>query len=111
MLGVQAVSISNPELGSGPELVRGNPAVDGHPSIMEARCGGNPVRGIESQSARYTIGIPVQTHVEFRSDRFPAYDGEEEQINPGLWGKRLAEFLRDNLRTEGFETEEPIAED
>ena len=53
----------------------------------------------------------MQTHVEFRSDRFPAYDGEEEQINPGLWGKRLAEFLRDNLRKEGFETEEPVADD
>jgi hypothetical protein len=53
----------------------------------------------------------VQTHVEFRSDQFPAYDGEEQQVNPGLWGKRLAEFLRDNLRKEGFETEEPIAED
>ena len=53
----------------------------------------------------------MQTHVEFRSDRFPAHDGEEKQINPGLWGKRLAEFLRDNLRNEGFETEEVIAED
>jgi hypothetical protein len=53
----------------------------------------------------------VLTHVEFRSDRFPAYDGEEQQLNPGVWGKRLAEFLRDTLRTEGFETGEPIAED
>jgi hypothetical protein len=55
--------------------------------------------------------VPVQTHVEFRSDRFPAYEGEEEQVNPGLWGKRLAEFLRDNLRREGFQAGEPIAED
>ena len=53
----------------------------------------------------------MQTHVEFRSDRFPPYDGEEQQVNPGLWRKRLAEFLRDNLRTEGFASEEPIAED
>ena len=53
----------------------------------------------------------MQTHVEFRSDRFPAYDGEEQQINPGRWGKRLAKFLRDNLRKEGFQTEELIAED
>jgi hypothetical protein len=43
------------------------------------------------------------THVEFRSDRFPAYEGEDEQTNPGLWGKRLAEFLRDKLPAEeGF---------
>lgn len=53
----------------------------------------------------------MQTYVEFRSDRFPAYDGEEEQVNSGLWGKRLAEFLRDNLQKEGFETGQPIAED
>jgi hypothetical protein len=53
----------------------------------------------------------VQTHVEFRSDRFPAYDGEEQQVNPGRWGRRLAEFLRDNLRKEGFQTQELVAED
>ena len=51
------------------------------------------------------------THVEFRSDEFPPYDGEDHQINPGLWGRRLAEFLRDGLRIEGFQTEEPKAED
>jgi hypothetical protein len=54
---------------------------------------------------------PMLTHVEFRSDTFPAYEGEEDQINPGLWGKRLAEFLCEKLLAEGFETEEPIAED
>jgi hypothetical protein len=53
----------------------------------------------------------MQTHVEFRSDRFPPYDGEEEQVNPEMWGKRLAEFLRDGLRGEGIQTGEPIAED
>jgi hypothetical protein len=53
----------------------------------------------------------VLTHVEFRSDRFPAYEGEEDQINLDLWGKRLAEFLREKLPAEGFRTEEPIAED
>ncbi|HYX68725.1 MAG TPA: hypothetical protein VE825_06305 [Terriglobales bacterium] len=51
------------------------------------------------------------THVEFRSDRFPAYGDEERQTNPGIWGKGLAEFLRDKLRGEGFHTGEPIAED
>jgi hypothetical protein len=51
------------------------------------------------------------THVEFRSDLFPPYEGEELLINPDLWGKRLTEFLRDKLRGEGFETDEPIAED
>ena len=51
------------------------------------------------------------THVEFRSDKFPACEGEEKLVNPGLWGKRLAEFLRDGLRREGFETSGPFAED
>src|SRR5579872_3091519 len=56
-------------------------------------------------------GFRMLTHVEFRSDRFPALEGEEELINPGLWGKQLADFLRDGLRGQGFETEESIAED
>jgi hypothetical protein len=71
---------------------------------------------VRSLETRYFLtallsGNPVQTYVEFRSDRFPAYDGEEEQVNPGVWGKRLAEYLRDNLRNQGFATGEPIAED
>ncbi len=53
----------------------------------------------------------MKTHIEFRSDRFPAYEDEEQQINPGIWGKRLAEFLCAHLKEEGFETEEPIGED
>ena len=53
----------------------------------------------------------MQTHVEFRSDRFPPYETESVQVNPELWGKRLAEFFRDGLRGEGFQTGEPIAED
>ncbi len=53
----------------------------------------------------------MQTHVEFRSGLFPAHESEEHEVNPDRWGKRLAEFLRDRLRAEGFETEEPIAED
>ncbi len=53
----------------------------------------------------------VKTYVEFRSDKFPPYDGEERQINPGRYGKRLAEFISDGLRTEGFEPETTFAED
>ena len=51
------------------------------------------------------------TYVEFRSDRFPAMEGEEDLVNPGLWGRRLADFLQEKLRGQGFETREPIAED
>jgi len=38
---------------------------------------------------------------EFGSSKFPPYDGEEEQINPGLWGKRLAEYLVQKLAERG----------
>jgi hypothetical protein len=53
----------------------------------------------------------MKTHVEFRSSKFPPYEGEEEQINPGLWGKRLAEYLVQQLSERGIKTEAIIAED
>lgn len=53
----------------------------------------------------------MKTCVEFRSSKFPPYDGEEEQINPGLWGKRLAEYFVANLAAHGLSAGEPIAED
>ena len=39
----------------------------------------------------------MKTLVEFKSDKFPPYNGEEVEINPGLWSKRLAEYLQDKL--------------
>jgi hypothetical protein len=53
----------------------------------------------------------VKTFVEFRSSKFPPYDGEEEQINPGLWGKRLAEYLVARLAEHGLKADDIIAED
>ena len=53
----------------------------------------------------------MKTHVEFRSGAFPPYPGEEEEINPGVWGKRLAEFIHNGLKAEGFDVIEPAAED
>jgi hypothetical protein len=53
----------------------------------------------------------MKTQVEFRSSKFPPYDGEEEQINPGLWGKRLAEYLVQALAQRGIETGEMVPED
>jgi hypothetical protein len=53
----------------------------------------------------------METHVALRSNRFPALDGGEKFINLGLWGRGLADFLREGLRKQGFETNEPIAED
>jgi len=67
--------------------------------------------GLHIPGAACYVWAVMVTHVEFRSDKFLPYAGEEEEVNPGLWGKRLAEFLRDGLRTEGFAVEEPFAED
>lgn len=53
----------------------------------------------------------MKTQVEFRSAKFPPYEGEEGQINPGLWGKRLTEYLAQKLAERGIETEEIIMED
>ena len=53
----------------------------------------------------------MKTQVEFRASKFPPYEGEEEEINPGLWGRRLAEYLASCLAVRGIETEEMIAED
>jgi hypothetical protein len=53
----------------------------------------------------------MKTLVEFRSNKFPAYDGEQEQINPGLWGERLAEYPVATLAAQGIEAGEPVAED
>lgn len=53
----------------------------------------------------------MKTLVEFRSSKFPPYDGEEEEINPGLWGKRLTEYLAKELAGHDIETEEMVIED
>ena len=45
-----------------------------------------------------------ETPVEFRSSKFPPYEGEEELINPGHWGKRLAEYLVQKLSEKGILT-------
>ena len=51
------------------------------------------------------------THAEFRSDAFPAYEGEEAEINPGRYGKRLGEFLKSGLEQAGRATGDLFAED
>ena len=53
----------------------------------------------------------MNTQVEFRSDKFPPYDGEEDEINPGLWGKRLAQYLQENLPNHGVKVASIGAED
>ncbi|WP_411825540.1 hypothetical protein [Luteolibacter sp. AS25] len=53
----------------------------------------------------------MKTLVQFRSDKFPAYIYEEEEIKPGLWGSRLADYLAANLRKKGIKAGEPVAKD
>lgn len=53
----------------------------------------------------------MKTQFEFRSSKFPPYEGEEEETNPGRWGKRLAEYLVEKLREKGIATGQIIAED
>lgn len=53
----------------------------------------------------------MRTHVEFCSDSFPAYPGEDEEVNPGRYGKRLAEFLAGQLPRYGFKVRGIGAED
>src|ERR1044072_6840066 len=53
----------------------------------------------------------MKTMLEFRSDAFPAEPGEEEEVNPGRYGRALARFIAEGLRGKGFETAEPVAED
>jgi len=55
--------------------------------------------------------MSMKTHVEFRSDQFPADPDEDEVVNPGLYGRRIAEFLAEGLRSQGFEVAKPLPED
>lgn len=53
----------------------------------------------------------MKTMIEFTSDSFPAEPGEEEEVNPGRYGRGLARFVAAGLREKGFEAGEPFAED
>lgn len=44
----------------------------------------------------------MRTHLQFRSAAFPAYPEEDELINPGRYGKRLAQYLEQELPKRGF---------
>ena len=50
------------------------------------------------------IGKEISTCIKFKSKKFPAYEGDLESpyFNDGIYGKRLAEYLRDNLPDHGI---------
>ena len=47
----------------------------------------------------------------FRSRHFSISLGEEEETNPGIYGKALAHWLAENLKAQGLQSEQPFAED
>ena len=53
----------------------------------------------------------MKTQVRFSSKLFPERPGESEEINPGIFGKALAEFLRVRLEVSGFKVKEFVTED
>jgi hypothetical protein len=53
----------------------------------------------------------MRTNLEFRSTAFPACPGEDEESNPGRYGKRLAEFIAAGLPKHGFGVANTSAQD
>lgn len=53
----------------------------------------------------------MRTHVEFRTSKFPIDEGEQNEVNPGRFGKRLAEYIQRELPRWGVKTGEIFAED
>lgn len=50
-------------------------------------------------------------HLIFESSAFPPVPGEDEQTNPGIFGRRLSEWLAEQLRGAGYEVKRLVAED
>lgn len=47
----------------------------------------------------------------FKSDLFHIHKGEDEETNPGCYGKELGEWLCKKFKEKGYEAEEVIPED
>ncbi len=53
----------------------------------------------------------MKARVTFKSSYFPIEPGEDEDINPGVFGKALAAWIADKLRERGVGVERIIEED
>ena len=53
----------------------------------------------------------MRDHVRFRSDMFAPRRAEREEVNPGRYGRELAEWLAAQLRERAVEAGEPAPED
>ena len=49
--------------------------------------------------------------LKFTSEAFAIAPGEDEATNPGIFGKALAEWIREQLRASGLSTSAIVAED
>ena len=49
--------------------------------------------------------------LEFESSAFAVIPGEDEETNPGIYGKALAHWMAEQLRAAGFPVGEVVAED
>jgi hypothetical protein len=50
-------------------------------------------------------------HLIFESSAFPPVPGEDEETNPGIYGRALSEWLAEKLRGSGHEVRRLVAED
>jgi hypothetical protein len=47
----------------------------------------------------------------FKSSKFEIEPGEDEEINPGMYGRQLARWLKQRLTEKGYSVEDIINED
>src|ERR1043166_9062637 len=57
------------------------------------------------------LGVMKLDGYWFRSARFEVEPGEDKEINPGIYGKQLAEWLKARLEERGYKIEPIINED
>lgn len=55
--------------------------------------------------------MPQAPILSFESSAFPVIEGEDEETNPGIFGRSLAEWLSSQLKQRGMETSAVVPED
>jgi len=50
-------------------------------------------------------------HFIFESSAFPPAPGEDDETNPGIFGRGLSEWLAEQLRGAGYQVKRSVAED
>ena len=55
--------------------------------------------------------MEIKINITFKSDLFPPCDGEDEEVNSGRYGKKLAEYIHGEIQKYGIEVEDIYSED